>query len=257
MTESTVLHDIDPRLKLGSVVFLSIALLTAKPLISLVIGGGLFLLVFISGISGRVIRQSIQPLVFFIVLIFLVHALFTEGNALLTIPYIGLSVSSAGLKQAFFVSWNFLCLIVAAVLLTMTTRLSLIIAAVKFFLKPLKYLRVPVDTVAVMIMIALRLMPILLARKEQIETARKARGYNARQGRVNLHIRAFTSFTTRLLLSVFTQADDLARAMEARNYRPGSRTSFVELKLKKKDMIILCFLGIIIIIFIALNFCFG
>jgi energy-coupling factor transporter transmembrane protein EcfT len=41
------------------------------------------------------------------------------------------------------------------------------IAAIKYFLKPLKLLRVPVDDVAVMIMLALRLMPILLMEKEK------------------------------------------------------------------------------------------
>jgi len=255
---TSFLHHIDPRIKLASVVGLSIIILAVKPLPSMFIGLVLFLLVFICGISLKTIGQALKPLIFFIVLIFLAHALFTtEGDSLFMVPYVGLSLSRAGLVQGFFVSWRFLCLIVAAVLLTMTTQPSGMIAAVKFFLRPLKLLRVPVDNIAVMIMLALRLMPVLLEEKDRIEIARIARGYNVRRLSFTLHIRAFLSLATRILLSVFKRADELAAAMEARNYQLAPRTSFVELRLTTADFIVLFFLGIFIIIFIALNFCFG
>ena len=253
----SLLHHIDPRIKLACVVGLSIIILSVKPWPSLFIGLALFLLVFIGGINLRTIGQALQPLLFFIVLIFLVHVLFTEGDSLFIVPYIGLSLSCAGLAQGFFVSWKFLCLIVVAVLLTMTTEPSRMIAAVKFFLHPLKWLRVPVDNIAVMIMLALRLMPVLLAEKDRIEIARKARGYNVRRLGYILHIRAFLPLVTRILLSVFKRADELAAAMEARNYQLAPRTSFVELRLAHIDFIVLFFIGIFIVIFIALNFCFG
>lgn len=253
----SLLHRIDPRIKLACVVGLSIIILTVSPLTSILIGLALFLLIFICGISLRTIGQALKPLLFFIVLIFLVHALFTGGDSLFTVPYIGLSLSGTGLEQGFFVSWRFLCLIVAAVLLTMTTQPSRMIAAVKFYLYPLKWLHIPVDNIAVMIMLALRLMPVLLTEKDRIETARRARGYNARRLSFMLHIRAFLSFSTRILLGVFVRADELAAAMEARNYHLAPRTSFVELRLSNVDFIVLFFLGILGIIFIALNFCFG
>ena len=253
----SLLHRIDSRIKFAFVVGLSIIILTVKPLTSVLIGLALLLLVSICGISLRTIGQALKPLFFFIVLIFIVHAFFTEGDSLFTIPYVGLSLSCAGLKEGFFVSWRFLCLIVAAVLLTMTTQPSQMIAAIKFFLHPLKLLRVPVDNIAVMIMLALRLMPVLLAQKDRIEIARRARGYNIRKLSIISHIRAFISLATSILLSVFARADELAVAMEARNYQLAPRTSFVELRLTNADFIVLFFLGISIIIFIALNFRFG
>lgn len=257
ITGKSFLHQIDPRIKLGFVVGLSIIILTVNPLTSLFIGLVLFLLVFLGGISLRTVGQALQPLIFFIVLIFLVHAFWTSGDSLFVVPYIGLSLSGAGLAQGFFVSWRFLCLIVAAVLLTMTTQPSRIIAAVKFFLQPLKLLRIPVDNIAVMIMLALRLMPVLLAEKDRREIARSARGYNIRPLRFILRIRAFLKLTTRILLSVFQKADELAAAMEARNYQLAPRTSFVELRLTNSDFIVLFFLVIFLVIFIALNLRFG
>jgi energy-coupling factor transport system permease protein len=148
-------------------------------------------------------------------------------------------------------------LIIAAILLTMTTAPSQMIVAIKYFLKPLKLLRVPVDDIAVMIMLALRLMPILLMEKEKVETAQKARGYNLRQSGFSIRIKAFLSLALTVLTGVFRRADELALAMEARNYQRGERTSLVELKLTSSDYLVLIFLGFFLVIFVALNSHFG
>jgi energy-coupling factor transport system permease protein len=257
IARSSPLHHVDPRIKLAGVVGLSFIILLTKPIPSLFIGLVLTSLVFVSRISLRIIWQAFQPLLFFLVLIFLVHALFTEGDTLFRIPFIGLSFSGAGLIEGIFIAWKFLCLILAAVLLTMTTSPSYLIAAVKFYLHPLQLLRLPVDSVAVMITLALRLMPLLLTEKNRIEIARKARGYDISRARLRLHIRAFLSLVHRIFLGVFKKADELAAAMEARNYSLGRRTSIVELRLATLDFISLFFLGIFFIIFIALNYRFS
>ena len=253
----SLIYNLDARIKLAATICLSVFILWVKPLIVLVIGIALFFAAVANGISLRTIGQALKPLLFFIVLIFLVHALFNEGEAFFSIPHLGLSLSYTGLQQGFFVVWRFLCLIVAAVLLTLTTLPSQMIAAIKYSLRPLKLLRVPVDDIAVMIMLALRLMPIMLAQKERIEIAQKARGYNLYRSGFIMRIKAFLSLTLTVLLGIFRRADELTLAMEARNYRRGERTSLVELKLTSPDYIVLTFLGIFSVIFIALNHCFG
>jgi energy-coupling factor transport system permease protein len=146
---------------------------------------------------------------------------------------------------------------VAAILLTLTTAPSQMIAAIKYFLRPLKLLRVPVDDIAVMIMLALRLMPILLTEKERVEIAQKARGYNLRRSGTIIRIKAFLSLTLTVLTGVFRRADELALAMEARNYQRGERTSLVELKLTSSDYLVLIFFCFSLVIFVALNSHFG
>jgi energy-coupling factor transporter transmembrane protein EcfT len=253
----SLVYNLDPRIKLAATVCLSVFILWVKPLAAVVIGIVLLCAALVSGIRLRTIGQAIKPLLFFIVLIFLVHAVFNEGEALIKIPFLGLSLSYAGLQQGFFVVWRFLCLIIAAILLTLTTTPSQMIAAIKYFLKPLKKLRVPVDDIAVMIMLALRLMPILLTEKERVETAQKARGYNLRRSGFIVRIKAFLSLTLAVLTGVFRRADELALAMEARGYQRGARTSLVELKLAFSDYLVLIFLGVFLVIFVALNSHFG
>ncbi len=252
----SLIYNLDPRIKLAATICLSVFIIWAKPLTAFIIGMALFCATLLNGIRLRTIGQALKPLLFFIVLIFLVHTLFNESEALVSVPHLGLSLSYTGLEQGFFVVWRFLCLIVAAVLLTLTTTPSQMIAAIKYFLRPLKILHVPVDDIAVMIMLALRLMPILLTEKERVETAQKARGYNLRQPGLIMRIKAFLSLVMIVLLGVFQRADELALAMEARNYRRGERTSLVELRLTSSDYFVLTFLGIFSVFFMALNQCF-
>jgi energy-coupling factor transport system permease protein len=253
----SLIYNLDPRVKLAFIFFLSIIILWAKPPAVLLIGITLFFTALANGISFRTIGQAVKPLLFFTGLIFAAHALFSEGKAFVTIPYLGISFSLSGVQEGFIVTWRFLCLIVAAVLLTMTTAPSSIIAAIKFFLRPLKFLRVPVDDIAVMIMLALRLMPVLIAEKEKIETAQKARGYDLFRSGFIIRIKAFLSLTLSVLLGVFRRADELALAMEARGYAGGERTSMTEMKLTSSDYLMLAVTGIFIIIFIALYYCFS
>jgi len=253
----SLFYTLDPRVKLAATICLSVLILWVKPLTVLVIGSALMLAVLAGRIDLRTIVQAVRPLLFFIVLIFLVHALFDKGDALIRIPFFGISLSQAGLQNGFFVVWRFLCLMIAAVLLTLTTAPSQMIAAIKYFLRPLKLLRAPVDDIALMIMLALRLMPILLAEKEKVEIAQQARGYHLRPSGFMIRIKTFLSLTLTILNGVFRRADELAMAMEARNYQRGARTSLVELKLASSDYLVLIFLGVFFVIFVALNSHFG
>ena len=252
---ASFIYNLDPRLKLAAITGLSIFILWVKPPVVLIIGVVLFFVALASGVSLRTIGQAVKPLLFFIILIFLVHIFFNENkdDSLMRISFIGLSFSIAGMQQGFFVVWRFLCLIVAAVLLTMTTAPSQMTAAIKFFLKPLNKLRVPVDEISVMMMLALRLMPLLLIEKEKVETAQTARGYDVRRAGLVVRIKSFLSLTVTVLLGVFRRADELALAMEARNYRRGSRTSFVELRFVPADYLVAVLLLFSLVILVALN----
>jgi energy-coupling factor transporter transmembrane protein EcfT len=253
------LYNIDPRVKLAAVIGLSVFILWVKPLTALIAGTALLFMAMASSLSLRTFWFAIKPLFFFIVLIFLVQVFFNKNeNEIMAKKYcLGLSFSIEGLRQGFFVIWRFLCLILAALLLSMTTAPSQIIGAIKYFLKPLKKLRVPVDDIAVMIMLALRFMPILLMEKERIDTAQRARGYDQRQSDFKVRIKSFLSLTSKVLFGVFRRADELALAMEARNYQRAERSSFVELKFASFDYLVIILGFIFLVIFVALNSYFG
>jgi len=256
---SSLFHKLDPRVKLSAVVVFSIFILWVKAPLALAGGGILLLLALTGGIRLRIIGEAIKPFLFFIALILFVHVFFGGNNRYETIPnpFLRFSFSATGAQEGFFVIWRFLCLITSAVLLTMTTVPAQIVAAVKYFLQPLKKLKVPVDDLAVMIMLALRLMPILLGEKERIEVAQKARGYQIRQAGGWMRLKSFILLATRVLTGVFRCADELALAMEARNYQRKERSSLVQLNFRAADLFAVIILSIFFVIFVALNFHFG
>jgi energy-coupling factor transport system permease protein len=242
------IYKLDPRVKLAFIIILSIFILWSLPIQVYFLGAGLLVVALASGISIRTIAQSVKPLLIFIILIFLAHALFGNNNS----SFAGISTS--GVHEGFIVVFRFLCLIAAAVLLTMTTAPSVLIAAVKYFLRPLKYLRVPVDDIAVMIMLALRLMPIMLLQKERIENAQKARCYDAKNAGLIARVKSFLSLILAVLLGIFRRADELALAMEARGYARAERTSATTMKITPLDHAAIIIFVVAAIIFMALKF---
>lgn len=248
ISEESFVHRLDARLKLAAVVSLSVFIIWAKPLTILFMGGCLFCAVLSAKITLRTLGQAIKPLLFFIVLIFLAHALFSRNDG--SFP----GISASGMREGFVVTWRFLLLITAALLLTMTTVPAQIIAALKYFLRPLKHLRVPVDDIVVMIMLALRMMPFLLWQKNKIEKAQLARAYDWRRSSLRRRVGAFLSLIIALLRGLFRRADELALAMEARNYARGERSSFVVLKMKPADYRTAFVFAVMLLIFMALNY---
>jgi energy-coupling factor transport system permease protein len=248
ITGKSFLYKLDPRVKLAFIIVLSVFILWSAPIQVYFLGVALLVAALASKISIRSLAQSVKPLLIFIILIFLAHALFSDSNS----SFAGISMSGA--HEGFIVVLRFLCLIAAAVLLTMTTAPSALIAAVKYFLRPLKYLRVPVDDIAVMIMLALRLMPILLLRKEKIESAQKARCYDVKKAGLMARVRSFLSLIITVLLAVFRRADELALAMEARGYAREERTSATTMKITPLDHAAIIIFVIAAIIFMALKY---
>ena len=67
----SLIHLMDPRIKLAAVVVLSIMILGVKPAVVFIIGFALICAVYSSSISFRNIGQALKPLLFFVGLIFL------------------------------------------------------------------------------------------------------------------------------------------------------------------------------------------
>jgi len=251
LTGNTLLHRLDPRVKLLATVALSIIILTAQPLFLLIIFLGLLLTAFSAGIRPLLLLKAVKPLRYFIALIFLAHVFFNGSSVAGEFNFFWFSLS--GLQTATKVTGQFICLIMAAVILTMTASPSQLVVALKYFLYPLRFLRVPVDDIAVMIILALRLTPLLVAENKRIEVASQARCYNLGKSGYRTRIKAFIARAAALLLGVLGRADHLAAAMEARRYQRGERTSAVELRFAGYDFIVLLFLFCFFVISMALN----
>lgn len=232
----TALHRLDPRVKILSVVALSMIIFAATwPEILLI---SLFLIAVIGTVRMTPVQAlgALRPVAVFMAMIFLVHLLFTEGQAILPLGPLPVRITREGLVRGIYVTWQFSCLVLAAAILTRSTSPSDLVGGIERLLRPLSRIGIPSQDLAIMIAMALRFMPMLLEEYDRLRMAQMARGADFMTGNLALRTRAVASLAIPLLLSAFRRADELAVAMEARGYRRGPRTTLRELAFSRSDL---------------------
>jgi energy-coupling factor transporter transmembrane protein EcfT len=236
-------HRLDARVKILSIVLLSILIFQAQGwqigLISIFLG----LICLISRLELRLVLQALRPLVWFAALLFGLHLFFTDGTPLLDIPLLPIKITEDGLYRGILVSWQFLSLALSGAILTMTTSPSDLVHGLEHLLRPLRHIRVPAQDIAIMVAMALRFVPTFLEEFDRIRTAQSARCGDVETGRIDQRIKTLASLVIPLMASAFRRADELAEAMEARGYAPGPRTSLNRLHFGRDEAITLIVLG--------------
>ena len=125
----------------------------------------------------------------------------------------------------------------AASLLTLSTTPFALAEGVERLLKPLKRIGVPVSEIAMMLLIALRFLPLIVEEAQRLILAQPAGSGEA--GRVNLvqRARSYLPLFLPLFAGVARRGDALAVAMEARCYRGGTgRTRMNPLQFCRADL---------------------
>jgi energy-coupling factor transporter transmembrane protein EcfT len=229
------IHGLDPRVKLLSVIALSVLIFGATPFEILLISG--FLAAVFMGLRWTPvdILRTLRPVAIFMGLIFIAHLLFTEGRPILSLTPLPLRITQEGLVRGLYAIWQFAALVLAAAVLTLTTSPSDLVAGIDRLLRPLSRIGIPSQDLSVMIATALRFMPMLLEEYDRIRTAQSARGADLATGSLSSRMRAGSTLIVPLIFSAFRRADELAEAMEARGYRRGTRTTLCDLALSRHD----------------------
>jgi energy-coupling factor transport system permease protein len=251
-SDSSPLRHVDPRVKILSVVVLSILIFQANPGVIVMISLFMGMVILISRVSMQNLGRALKPIAVFAVLLFLLHLFFTEGRDIFSIPLLPVRITYEGLGNGFLVVWQFTALVTAGALLTMTTPPSTLVAALEKLLGPLKIMRVPTQDLAVMVSMALRFVPTFSEEYNRMKTARIARGGDLKGKGLFRKVKTAISIVVPLILSAFRRADDLAAAMEARGYARGPRTTLRELRLTGRDFaalaVMISFAGLTVVI---------
>jgi len=236
LPNDTVVHRLDPRVKILFVVALSMLIFAATPAEILLISVFLAAIVVVARMTPLQALGALRPVAFFMAMIFLVHLFFTEGRLILSLAPLPVRITQEGLVRGIYVTWQFAGLVLSAAVLTMTTSPSDLVGGIERLLRPLSRVGIPSQDLAVMIAMALRFMPMLLEEYDRIRMAQMARGADFTTGSLALRTRAVAALAVPLLLSAFRRADELAVAMEARGYRRGPRTTLRELAFSGCDL---------------------
>jgi biotin transport system permease protein len=103
---------------------------------------------------------------------------------------------------------RFLILILFATLITLTTRVSDMVAAIEQALQPFQRFGIHPGKISLMIALSLRLIPVLLDQARQIQEAQQARGID----------RPILALLVPLFIKILRMADELSDAIEARGF---------------------------------------
>jgi len=235
----SIIHGLDPRVKLAATVVLSIMILKGDTLTQCWITAFLLILVPLSRLNLCHIRAAFRPMLFFLGLLFFVHLLFTTGTPIPPFPPWPVTITHEGLTTGAFVIWQFSLLILSASILTMSTSPGELICGIERFLRPLNRMGVPSHDLAMMISMAMRFVPTILDELNRIREAQTARGACFKNGPILRRMKATASLLIPLIQSIMRRADALAMAMESRGYSRGPRTYLRELRMGRKDYLAL------------------
>ena len=249
----SLLHRMDARVKIILLFFYIVGIFLFDNNICYGLNTALaVLLVFLSGVSPRMVLKSIKPLWWILILTFVIQ-LFTMPGEVLAKLWI-FNITYEGLIKGFLISLRLVLLIGVSSLLMLTTSPLMLTDALESLFRPLKRFGFPAHELAMMMTIALRFIPTLLEETDRIMKAQTARGANFTSGSLIQRGKSMIPLLVPLFVSAFRRADDLATAMEARCYRGGEgRTRMNELSCTYRDAIAMAAVLIVTAILAAMR----
>lgn len=218
-TES-VLHRMDPRVKLGGTILYIISLFCFKNAAGYLLAAlFLALVIRLSKVPFRFMVKGMKSILFLLLITVGFNLFLTPGTP--AVSFWKLSITWEGIAIAVTMAVRLTLLIIGSSVMTLTTTPNNLTDGMEKVLKPLKIFKVPVHEVAMMMSIALRFIPILLEETDKIMKAQIARGADFESGNLFKRAKAMVPLMVPLFISAFRRANDLAMAMEARCYRGG------------------------------------
>ena len=236
--EDSLIHRLDPRVKLFAVLIYVITLFMHKSpatyVMSLLF---LVLTIKISKVPVKYILRGLKAIAVILLFSVMINMLFIPGKPV--IQFWIISISAEGIRTTIYLGSRLIMLVLGTSLLTFTTTPNELTDGLDKSLGFLNKIGVPVHEIAMMMSIALRFIPILTEELEKIMKAQTARGID------------FES----LFVAAIRRANDLAMAMESRCYHGGvGRTKLKPLKYEKRDKMAYIFLFVFLAVMIYLSF---
>lgn len=136
-----------------------------------------------------------------------------------------INITKYGVIEAVIIWLRLSLILVISVLFTATTSPSEIANGISALLRPLRYIKVPVNSLSLLLMVTLRFIPMLGHEFQTIREAQISRGMNFKTGSILVRLKKFTNLLQPLLFNSFRQAQILSEAMISRGYQLGAKRS--------------------------------
>ncbi|MBO7390556.1 MAG: energy-coupling factor transporter transmembrane protein EcfT [Clostridia bacterium] len=234
----SVIHRMDPRIKLLAVI---LYIVTVFFLVDYVMYAAIFLFVIavslVAMIPFKVLLRTVRTIIFLVLITSIINLFFTTGEEL-WVEWKFIKIYREGVEHAIKLALRLILLMLFPSLLTLTTTPMELTDALESLMSPLKLIKIPVHAIALIMSIALRMIPILMEETNKIMLAQKARGADFDTGGALKKAKAMIPVLVPLFVGAFRRADELALAMDARCYSSvAKRTKYKVMKLTLKDLV--------------------
>ena len=254
----SVVHKLDPRVKLFATMIYIIALFTFQGILGFaIITGMLIFMIKISKVPFSYIVKGLKAIVVLLLITAVFNLVFTPTGTEYW-HWGPFHLTSTGIMNAVLMTIRLIYLIIGTSLMTLTTTPNQLTDGLEKALSPLNRIHIPVHAIAMMMSIALRFIPILIEETDKIMKAQMARGADFESGNIIKKAKAMIPILVPLFISAFRRANELAMAMEARCYHGSEgRTKMKPLKYSRRDinayLIIALYLACIIVVKVTLK----
>jgi energy-coupling factor transport system permease protein len=151
-----------------------------------------------------------------------------------------LSVSTVGLYTAGIIALRVILLYYVTTMLMLTTSLVDLTNGLELIFGPLQRLKVPVNELVLVFVIAIKFVPIFIEEMERLARAQTARGFPFDEGGALTRARRIGRLLVPIFISGFARADTLTIAMNTRSYRGGRyRTKLRQMSASLSDWLVL------------------
>lgn len=250
---NSFVHKTDPRIKILLLIAYIVAVFLAGNFLSLAaVLVFLIIAVMFSSVPIGSVLRSIKAIFFLILFTAVLNVLFHVRSETDTVYF--WIITKEGLLSAAFLASRLILLVTGSSLLTLTTTPVSLTDGLESLLKPLALIKFPVHELALIMSIALRMIPTLANETDRIICAQKARGADFESGNIISRLKALVPVLIPLIISALRRADELGDAMDARCYWGSKdRTKYKKLKLSFRDPVAVIFIGGLITGVVFLN----
>ncbi len=233
----SVIHKLDPRVKLFGTLIYVISLFCIKGIVGFVVATCFMAgVIVLSQVPFKFMVKGLKAIMILMLITALFNLFLTPGEVL--VSFWVLEITKEGLQNAVMMTVRLTYLILGTSIMTLTTTPNQLTDGLEKSLRPLNKIKIPVHAIAMMMSIALRFIPILIEETDKIMKAQMARGADFESGNMLKRVKNMIPLLVPLFVSAFRRADDLAMAMEARCYNGGAgRTKMKPLTYVKRDYI--------------------
>ena len=247
----SVIHKLDPRVKLFATMIYIISLFCFKGIAALLVATVFLIAVIrVSKVPFHFMVKGLKTIMVLMIITALFNLFLTPGEPLVTFWIF--KITAEGIKSAALMTIRLIYLILGTSIMTLTTTPNQLTDGLEKALMPLSKIGIPVHAIAMMMSIALRFIPILIEETDKIMKAQMARGADFENGNLIQKVKNMIPLLVPLFVSAFRRADDLAMAMEARCYNGGEgRTKMKPLRYMNRDhlayVIVLAYFVVILV----------